>query len=66
MHSILRKIFRNSSSTMLEGAKIIHETKKAYLVEYVGQKVWIPKSLVLKVNNKGIEIVSWFVEKHFS
>ncbi len=37
MYSILRKIFRSSSSTMLEGAKVIHETKKAYLVEHVGQ-----------------------------
>lgn len=58
MHSILKKVFRYSSSTMLEGAKVIHETKKAYFVEHVGQKVWIPKSLVLKVNGKGIEIIN--------
>ena len=63
---VLKRIINSNTSKLLNEAKIIRETKKAYLIDHVCQQVWVPKSVVFKANEKGIEIVNWFVENHFN
>jgi len=42
-------------------AKVLHETKKAYLVEWVGYKVWWPKSHCKLLKDGRIRVSKWLL-----
>lgn len=39
-------MIRDPKLVDLKGVVILHETENAYLIEYEGTKVWVPKSQV--------------------
>ena len=50
--------------------KLIHETKKAILVDFDGKKAWLPKAWIIKIKKEGkaakIKISLYYWAKEFT
>lgn len=53
----------DEDGTELEHDGMIHETDMAQLYSIDGEKVWIPKSMILETTDDTVLVKSWFARK---
>ena len=41
-----------------------HETEEAVLLNFEDEKIWVPKSIILFLDDSLVDLPEWFVKKH--